>query len=181
MTHNKTKIVLLGYMASGKSTIGEQLATALQIDFIDLDLYISQQENMTITQIFDVKGEVFFRKKEISYLNEILNQPNALVLSLGGGTPTLNGVMENINEKSISFYLKTSINELAKRLKPKKTERPMIAQIADEVLEEYIAVHLFERNLYYSKADFTVITDNKTESEIVAEIKTLYADSFLKI
>lgn len=178
MTTNLLKIVLLGYMASGKSTIGERLASALHIRFVDLDRYIAEQEQKSITEIFDLKGEVYFRKKELHYLEELLTSEESIVLALGGGTPTLFGAMDLIKQNSTSFYLNASIKSLLQRLKPKKNERPLLANISDEILEEYIAVHLFERNTYYFKADYTIQTDAKTEEVVVDELKTIVRSIF---
>ena len=81
------KIVLLGYMASGKSTIGREISKKLDMKFIDLDDYISKREKRSISEIFKVEGEIYFRKIESSYLGEILNSKDSFILSLGGGTP----------------------------------------------------------------------------------------------
>ena len=81
------KIVLLGYMASGKSTIGKQLSKKLSVQFLDLDDYISEKEQMSISEIFDKKGEVYFRLIEHKYLKAVLEKEEDFILSLGGGTP----------------------------------------------------------------------------------------------
>ena len=81
------KIVLIGYMASGKSTIGKILAKELNLSFIDLDHYISDREQMSIPEIFNQKGEIYFRKIETKCLLEVLEKEQEFILSLGGGTP----------------------------------------------------------------------------------------------
>lgn len=164
------KILLMGYMASGKSTIGRILAQKMDCKFIDLDDFIAAEEALTIPQIFDTKGETYFRKKELIYLKEILSTDEKLVLSVGGGTPTFYGAIELINELSYSIYLKASIQTLFDRLVPEKTERPLLTKIPDEVLQEYIAVHLFERSSYYQKADLSISIDKKNTKNIVDEI-----------
>ena len=78
------KIVLLGYMGSGKTTIGKIIANHLNINFLDLDHYIESEENSTIASIFKEKGEVYFRKKEQFYLSALLTMENEFVLSVGG-------------------------------------------------------------------------------------------------
>jgi len=167
----------MGYMASGKSTIGKILAQIIDRKFIDLDDYIAAKEAMTIPQIFDTKGETYFRKKELIYLKEILTNDDKLVLSVGGGTPTFYGAIELINDLSYSIYLKASVQTLFDRLVPEKLERPLLTKIPDDALQEYIAVHLFERSSYYLKADFSISIDNKNieaiVNEIVKEIKSL--------
>jgi len=167
------KIVLLGYMASGKSAVGKLLTSKLNLPFIDLDNYIENGENLSISDIFSLKGEIYFRKKEGEYLKELLNLKNDCIISLGGGTPCYGNNMDIIKNKSQSFYLNASINTIFDRLKSETSERPLVATIGKENLKEYIAKHLFERSLYYSKAEKTVSVDNKTIEEIVEEINTL--------
>ena len=106
------KVILMGYMASGKTGVGRELAILLNKNFIDLDVYIADKENMSVSQLFEEKGEPYFRKKELNYLKEILNDETPVVLSLGGGTPTFKGAIEMINEKAVSIYLKASIQTL---------------------------------------------------------------------
>ena len=91
-------VVLMGYMGSGKSTIGKELATLLKYNFLDLDDYISEKENATISDIFKDKGEIYFRKKETEYLKEIINSYNDIVLALGGGTPCYGNNLKILND-----------------------------------------------------------------------------------
>ena len=163
----------MGYMGSGKSTIGKELAAILSYNFIDLDDYIVDREKMSISEIFDKKGEIYFRKNEAAYLEEILEGEDKTVLSLGGGTPcyanNLNLILNSIEVKS--FYLKASIPELVKRLKPEKSNRPVINHLkTDEEFFEFFGKHLFERSPFYSKSNVTITTDNKTSNTIVEEI-----------
>ena len=81
------KIILLGYMGSGKTTLGEAIAHLKNIPFIDLDSYIAEGEKLSVQEIFSSKGEIYFRKKEALYLQEVLQKEEDMVLSLGGGTP----------------------------------------------------------------------------------------------
>ena len=166
-------VILIGYMASGKSTLGRILAKKLDCEFLDLDDYIEEKENSTISNIFKLKGEIHFRKLETHYLKELLASKNKLVLSLGGGTPCYSNNMDVIlkakNAKSI--YLKASIPTLIARLKNEKSKRPLIAHIeTDDLLAEFIGKHLFERSQFYSLAHVTITTDNKPESDIVEEL-----------
>ncbi|MBT8184419.1 MAG: shikimate kinase [Eudoraea sp.] len=168
------KIVLIGYMGSGKSTIGKLLAEQLQADFIDLDAYIEKALNTNIPEIFKERGEVYFRKIEHDYLIEVLEKNHHLVLATGGGTPCYAGNMKTMLEGSDAvIYLKMSIAQLIQRLYNEKDERPMIAHLEDEELPEFIGKHLFERNAYYSLAQHTVLCDDKSQEEITAEIQRL--------
>ncbi|MDF1518622.1 MAG: shikimate kinase [Lutibacter sp.] len=167
------KIVLLGYMASGKSAVGKILAEKLAIQFIDLDSFIEQREQMSITEIFETKGEIYFRKIEGSYLKELLDSNESSVISLGGGTPCYGNNLDFIENKSNSFYLKASIDTIFERLKNETSQRPLVAAIGTENLKEYIAKHLFERAPYYERAHHTVLADHKNVAQIVDEIMLL--------
>jgi shikimate kinase len=166
-------VVLMGYMGSGKSTIGKELARILKFEFIDLDEYISDKEAVSIPEIFAAKGEIYFRKKETLYLNEILNAKTDLVLALGGGTPCYASNLKAIisNEETSSFYLKLSIPSLAKRLFQEKQNRPLISHInTTDDLTEFIGKHLFERAQFYSQAQFVINTDGLTQKDVLEDI-----------
>lgn len=167
------KVILMGYMGSGKSTIGKDLAEALNFDFIDLDKYIVENEEMNIPEIFKKKGEIHFRKKEHGCLSQILNDSDRIVLSLGGGTPCYGSNVDLIldSDDSTLIYLKGSVLFLAERLFRKKGQRPLLAHLqSEEELHEYIGKHLFERNFYYNQAHITIDIDNKSKRDIVEEL-----------
>lgn len=164
-------IVLIGYMGSGKSTVGRVLAKQLEMDFIDFDNYIEAKENRSIPEIFKQKGEVYFRNKETQYLGELLDENPNVVVSLGGGTPCFGTNMQTIVEASPNvFYLKLSVDKLISRLKPEKSYRPLIKDIADADLSEFIRKHLFERNFYYMQAPHIVNVVDQTPEELAAEV-----------
>ncbi|WP_143884744.1 shikimate kinase [Chryseobacterium binzhouense] len=163
-------ISLLGYMGSGKSHISKILSDEINYKLIDLDKEISKRQKLTIPEIFEKKGEIYFRKLEREVLEEILATRENTVLSLGGGTPAYYNNMEIINHNSKSIFLMTSVPILSERLSKQKEKRPLIAKIPDEDLPEFIAKHLFERNAFYSKAQFSIKTDQKTPENIIREI-----------
>ena len=168
-------IVLLGYMGSGKSTIGKELATILNYSFSDLDDYISEKEKITVPKIFKTKGEIYFRKKETEYLNQLVNKKENIVLALGGGTPCYGKNMELLidNKNVATFYLKLSIPLLAKRLFINKETRPLISHLkSEDELLEFIGKHLFERTFYYNQAQYAINTDHKTEQEVLETMLT---------
>lgn len=167
------KIVLLGYMGSGKSSVGKVLAERLDLDFIDLDNYIEIKEELTIAEIFTQKGEIYFRIKETEYLTKLLDSNNDFVLSLGGGTPCYSNNSQLIKEKSTAIYLKASLNTLYNRLKKQRKQRPLIADLKLEKVKEFIAKHLFERASFYEQAKFVVNIDNKLVVEVVDEVKEI--------
>ncbi|WP_233885598.1 shikimate kinase [Tenacibaculum piscium] len=169
------KIILLGYMGSGKSTIGRLIASKKNFSFIDLDNYIEEKENKTVAEIFETKGEIYFRKKENLYLKEILNLKQEIVLALGGGTPCYGNNMEYIlNDKTAkTVYLKTSINTIVARLINEKSQRPLVARLKQEELHEFVAKHLFERSYFYNQSEYKITVDNKNVHEIVAELNKI--------
>ncbi len=168
------KIVLVGYMGSGKTTVGEILAKKLNATFIDLDKNIEENTGKSIPEIFSEKGEIFFRKKENECLIDVLNTQNNFILSTGGGTPCYGNNMNQILEATKNvFYLKVSIPELVQRLSSEKDSRPLVKSIADEELPDFIGKHLFERSFYYMQAHHAIESKNRNVSEMVDQIKTL--------
>ncbi|WP_312323112.1 shikimate kinase [Soonwooa sp.] len=163
-------ISLIGYMGSGKSHISKLLSQKINFKLIDLDQQIILKHQKKISEIFAERGEIFFRKEEKSILEEILKLDDNIVLSLGGGTPVYYNNMELINQKSKSIFLQASVSTLTERLLRQKVKRPLIARLSDEELPEFIAKHLFERNTFYSQANYTINTNNKSPEEIVDEI-----------
>jgi shikimate kinase len=168
------KIILIGYMASGKSTIGKLFAKSSNIEFEDLDLYIEKKLETSIETIFKTKGEIYFRKIENHYLVELLASNEKMVVSLGGGTPCFTNNNEILfTDNYTTVYLKASINELYNRLEKNKDKRPLLANLNSEKMREYIGIHLFERSVFYNKATYTINIDGKSPEEIVSEIKDL--------
>ena len=168
------KIVLLGYMASGKSSIGKRLSKKLSMKFLDLDDYIIEKEGMSISKIFELKGEVYFRNIESKYLKEILDKEEDFILALGGGTPCYANNMDTINNAdTISIYLQGSTPTMIERLIRKKAKRPLIASLGDDKIPEFVAKHLFERRPYYEKAKTIVKIDGKAKKEVAKELVSL--------
>ena len=159
-------------MASGKSSIGKKLSKIIAQPFIDLDDYIVEKETLSIPNIFKIKGEIYFRKKETEYLNELLQKKENFILAVGGGTPCYGNNMNIINKKAKSVYLNASIKTIYGKLSKikNKKKRPLIAEISNENLQEFIAKHLFERRPYYEQATCIINIDNKTKKEIATEI-----------
>ena len=168
------KIVLIGYMGSGKTTVGKLLSAELNVKFMDLDEYIESRLNEKIARIFETKGELYFRKKESELLNEILDGDRDLVIAVGGGTPCYGVNMDIILDKTpLVFYLKLSIASLTERLHKEKEHRPLIAHLGDEDLPEFIGKHIFERAVFYSRANYTVLGDSRLPEDVKDEILTL--------
>lgn len=168
------KIFLLGYMGSGKSTVGKLLAERLKHRFVDLDQYIEDQEDEKISSLFQKKGEIYFRKKERAALDELLEMEEALIISLGGGTPCYGDNLQVIQNsaENTTVYLKYSIPILLERLWKEKEHRPVISHLDDkEKLEEFIRKHLFERGFYYNQSNLILSCDEQSPEQICAAIQ----------
>ncbi|WP_461532993.1 shikimate kinase [Sinomicrobium sp.] len=164
-------LVLIGYMGSGKSAVGRELAEKLSLKFVDLDDFIEEKEEKSISSIFSEKGEIYFRKAESRYMEILLTNAEDTVVALGGGTPCYGRNTDVLLELTANvFYLKASVGELVKRLSREKQHRPLLQRLSEEELEDFIRKHLFERNAYYLRAPHIVEVDGKTISEIVDDI-----------
>ena len=162
-------------MGSGKSTLGRALATAKSISFVDLDAYIAEREKCSVPNIFKNKGEIYFRKKEALYLQEVLQKEEDIVLSLGGGTPCFGNNMQLIQAAAaVSIYLKYQPQSLTQRLLQEKDHRPLLAQIKEIDLEEFIRKHLFDRNPYYAQATHIIAMDGLTPDQSLQKLLTVF-------
>lgn len=170
------KIVLLGYMGCGKSTIAIRLSKLTNIPFVDLDKIIEERANLSINEIFEQYGEIHFRKMEHEIFVELLHSPENIIIGLGGGTPCYANNHELLKSNIVlSIYLKASIETLFQRLSINKSKRPLIADKNDEEMKEFIAKHLFDRSFYYNHAQHKVVVDEKTVEETVEDILKLLA------
>ncbi|WGF92640.1 shikimate kinase [Aequorivita marisscotiae] len=167
------KIILIGYMGSGKSSVGKKLASVLNLPFKDLDTEIEQSENLSVSEIFSQKGEIYFRKTENKVLKTLLKQAGSFVLATGGGTPcyadSLTFMLEEPN--TILVYLKNSLEVLTNRLLLEKEHRPLLAHLnSEEEVNDFIRKHLFERTFYYNQANIIVESSAKNIAETTEEI-----------
>ena len=165
------KIVLLGYMGSGKSTIAKRLSAITSIPYLDLDKCIEEKANLSINDIFERHGEIYFRKFEREVPIDLLNSAEELIIGLGGGTPCYANNHELLKREDIvSVYLKASVATLCNRLASNKSTRPLIAAKTDDELNEFIAKHLFERSYYYNMAHYKVSIDGKSKDETTQDL-----------
>lgn len=161
-------------MGAGKSTIGASLAEKLQLPFWDLDDFIQEKEQKTISEIFKNDGEIYFRRKESAYLSEMLQAKTDFVLSLGGGTPCFANNMAMIKrETPFVFYLRATAKTLVGYLKNETHKRPLLAELQKNNvdLEEFINKHLFERNPFYLQANFILSIENQSVRSLVIDIE----------
>lgn len=153
------RIFLVGYMGSGKTTIGKMLAERYNLDFRDLDIYIEQRNFKTVTQIFKEKGEDGFRQIERNMLKEVAEFED-VVISAGGGTPCFFDNMEIMNSMGDTVYLEASAETLFDYLRTAKSERPLLRDKTDEEMLEYIRESLSKRVAFYEKAKYRVDARN---------------------
>ncbi len=145
-------IFLIGYMGSGKSTLGRMVSELTGYPFIDLDHYIENRFHATVKDIFASKGENGFRDIERAMLHEVSDFEDVIV-ACGGGTPCFFDNMEWMNSHGITVYLDASVDRLFSRLKRGKAKRPLIADKSDEELRGFIVEALNSRLPHYTKAD----------------------------
>ena len=165
------KYFLIGFMGSGKSSIGQQLSEKLKLKYIDLDQYIEKCENRSISDIFNDTGETYFRELEERCLKNIIKENNILV-STGGGTPTLNNLISTMNSIGETIYLQCCSETLYNRLQNEKKNRPMISTLSDENMKRYIENKLDERKFFYNKATHIINNDSgNCVNEIIKKLR----------
>ena len=150
-----TRIILIGYMGAGKTTIGKILAKDLGIPFYDLDWYIETRMRKKVKQIFDERGEEGFRVIEKNMLHEVAEFED-VVLACGGGTPCFFDNMEYLVGQGDVVYLRGTPEVLFRHLKMGKGVRPLLLGKNDEELLQYIKENVKKREEYYMKANHIV-------------------------
>jgi shikimate kinase len=175
----KRKFFLIGYMGSGKTTVGKQLAKKLNLGFIDMDLFIENRYHKSISAIFEEKGEAGFREIERKALYEIIDFEN-VVISTGGGLPCFFDNMDVMNQTGITIYLKTSAEELLERLRNGKQKRPLIKDKNPEEIKDFIATNLEKREKFYNKATFIFESEGLFSSENLSTHIELLIKNILK-
>ena len=147
------KIVLVGFMGSGKSTVGKLLSERLRIPLIDTDAEVERRTGMSISEIFSEKGEKYFRELERNLIEKFLSSQEQLVISTGGGLPAYFNNMELLNRNAFTVYLEADFEVLWQRISEDEN-RPLVALGKEKVKE------LFERRRpFYEMAKLKVKTD----------------------
>jgi shikimate kinase len=161
------KIFLIGFMGSGKTHWGRRLGSKLNLPFYDLDTVIIEQEKKSVAEIFDEKGEEYFRYQEKETLERIAAEQESFILSCGGGTPCFFNNIEFMKKNGKVIWLNTSIDMLTQRLQKERMSRPLISEVNEEDLRRYIIRKLSERRMYYQQADVTVGEENVNLEELI--------------
>lgn len=163
------RIFLIGYMGTGKTTAGRQLAKELNLVFYDLDHYIEARFQKTISQIFEQEGEDRFREIESSMLKEVGEFEN-VVIATGGGTPCFFDNMSYMNKQGQTIYLKASAEALTKRLiNCKMNKRPLIKDKSESELLQFVKENLAKRESSYMQATIAFETENLIDNSLVEE------------
>lgn len=149
------KIFLIGFMGCGKSTLGKKLATKLSYEFLDLDHQIELETGGTVGSYFAEHGEAAFRELESKTL-KTFDYPANCVVATGGGVPCFFDNMEWINKNGVSVYIEMPPIALAKRLEGGKDKRPLIKDMNEDQLIDFISGKLEERGPFYEKATLKI-------------------------
>ena len=149
------RIILIGYMGAGKTTVGKALAKELHMPFYDLDWYIESRMHKTVKAIFDERGEAGFRKIEHNMLHEVAEFED-IIISCGGGTPCFFDNIDYMNRQGETVYLKATPEVLYGHLKMGKTIRPLLLNKTSDEVQVFIREQLAQRESYYSKAKYVL-------------------------
>jgi shikimate kinase len=165
-----SKIFLIGFMGSGKSTTGKQLASRLTWSFMDLDEQIENLTGMKIPEIFSQKGEPYFRQIESEVLRKTIPESKTII-STGGGTPCYEDNMDFMLANGLTVYLRMTPSRLKIRLLNSTHERPLLKNIDEKSLSDFIAQKLTEREKWYRRAEIKINGFNTDISYLYSLIK----------
>ena len=162
------RIILIGYMGSGKTTVGKALAADLRMPFYDLDWYIESRMRKSVRQIFDEQGEERFRQIEHNMLHEVAEFEN-VVISCGGGTPCFFDNMDYMNRQAETVYLKAEPDVLFRHLQMGRSVRPLLLGKTPDEVRSFIREQLEWREPFYARARHTLdvsLMDNYEKIQI---------------
>ena len=164
------KVFLIGFMGCGKTHWGKLLSEKLKIPFFDLDSKIAEQEDQSIAEIFEQKGEEYFRLMERDVLQLITESHDSFIMATGGGTPCFYNNIDYLKKKGLVVWLNCATNTLHARLKKEKTSRPLISEKGDDELREFIVRKYSSRKIYYQQANLILQDEQITLEELVRRI-----------
>jgi shikimate kinase len=164
------KIFLIGMMGSGKSYWAEKLKKKLHVSAYDLDSLVEMMEEKTVAEIFAEDGEDSFRKAEAKMLR-LFAEKKQFILSCGGGTACYNDNMKWMNKQGITIWIDEPVETLASRLMKEKAPRPLIKDLDDHGLAEFLDKKLAERADFYKQAAFRLTGEELTESAFIKILK----------
>ncbi|MBR4312712.1 MAG: shikimate kinase [Bacteroidaceae bacterium] len=174
-----TRILLIGFMAAGKTTLGKALARDLDLQFVDLDHYIENRYHCTVSQLFADRGEEEFRQIERKMLHEVAEFED-VIISTGGGTPCFFDNMDYMNGQGITVFLEASVDVIYTRLTIARTQRPLVANKTADELRQYITDMLERRAPYYTQAKHSFCADRLENTCQVDESVKLFKKEILQ-
>ena len=172
------RLFLIGFMASGKTTLGRALAEDLGLTFIDTDHYLESRYRQTITQLFTTRGEDAFRLLERTILHEVSDFED-VVIATGGGTPCHFDNMDHMNAYGTTVHLVCPPDVIVTRLRLSHTPRPLVAGMTDDMLRSYVADTLTARLPYYTRAHYTFPSHQLESHTQIATSVSLFRHNIL--
>lgn len=182
MNARRPLIFLIGYMASGKTTLGRALAAATGVRFVDLDEYIESKSAKSVSRIFAEEGESHFRQLESHALRELTaTAGDGVIVACGGGTPCFGDNMDYMNHIGSTVWLTTTPEVIIRRLVAERANRPLVASLSDGgELERYVIDNLNRREPHYSRCSAQFDSSRlESEAEVNESVK-LFIDQFLQ-
>jgi shikimate kinase len=166
----QTKIFLIGMMGSGKSYWAEKLKKKFKVPAYDLDALVEMMEEKTVSEIFAEDGEEYFRKAEDKMLR-LFAEKKQFILSCGGGTACHGDNMKWMNKQGITVWIDEPVDVLVERLSKEKAHRPLIKDMDDKEMADFLERKLAERSEYYNHAAYRLSGDELTESAFSKIVK----------
>ncbi len=164
------RIYLLGYMGSGKTTVGKKLARLLQFEFLDMDEVFEERYHIQVADFFEKYDEQAFREIESNLIKETEEKKN-VVISTGGGAPCFNENLDWMKSSGITVYLQMSVAALFNRLSNAKRIRPLLKNLNDDELNDFISKQLIERGKFYNQAQIIINGENCDIETLATSIK----------
>ncbi|MCF8387922.1 MAG: shikimate kinase, partial [Bacteroidales bacterium] len=143
------RIFFIGYMFSGKTTLGKKVAAKLSLPFVDLDQYFESKYKTSILSFFEKFDETLFRKLESETLKEVIDTHDDVLVSTGGGTACFYDNMALMKKSGLSVYVEMSLNSILRRMYDSKKKRPLLVNVPENEMESFVEQHLEERKAYY--------------------------------
>lgn len=165
-------IYLIGYMGSGKTTVGKRLARLMNYEFVDLDHLFEERYHISVFDFFEKYDEEAFRKIENELIKEI-SEKEDLVISTGGGAPCFYNNMELMNKSGITVYLQMAIKSLVDRLSNAKKARPILKGLSEDELYDFIESQMAKREAFYNQAQVKVKGESIQTDGLYEAIKPL--------
>lgn len=164
------KVFLIGFMGSGKSYWGRELSAKLQLPFFDLDEQVVNSESQSINEIFDIKGEEYFRQKESEILQIITESHTSFIMACGGGAPCYFNNIDFMNQSGITVWFNTPVDILFRRLMNERDHRPLLKNFTEDQLRAFIIRKFSDRRIYYEQSKVFIDDEEPTLEGIIEKI-----------